>query len=367
MPITSTMRGVAVAASALAVVTACSSEQSGSDTPSRSTAGTAASPTGQGPQVVAENLDAPWSITFRDTTPIVSERDSARILELDDAGNQREIGRIDGAEARGEGGLLGITVRDNWLYAYYTTGSDNRIERFPLTGERGSLGLGDGEVILDGLPAASVHNGGRIAFGPDGMLYATAGDAGQRDDAQDRAALGGKILRMTPTGQAPQDNPFPNSVVYSYGHRNVQGIAWGPDGTLYASEFGQNTWDELNVIRPGGNYGWPEVEGIADPADGRFINPVQQWRTDEASPSGIAVQGNTIVIANLRGERLREVPIGDLSTGTDRFTGEYGRLRDVVNAPDGSLWFLTNNTDGRGDPGPADDRILRMRGTDGPR
>ncbi len=154
----------------------------------------------------------------------------------------------------------------------------------------------------------------------------------------------------------PQDNPFPDSPVYSLGHRNPQGIAWGADGTMYASEFGQNTWDELNVIEPGGNYGWPEVEGIAG-QDG-FIDPVQQWAPEDASPSGIVVAGDVILIANLRGERLREVPLADLTTSTEQLVGEHGRLRDVVLAPDGSVWVMTNNTDGRGAPGPDDDRIF---------
>jgi glucose/arabinose dehydrogenase len=189
-------------------------------------------------------------------------------------------------------------------------------------------------------------------------LYATAGDAGNRSSAQDLGSLSGKILRMTPDGQVPADNPFEGSLVYSYGHRNPQGIAWDRDGTLYASEFGQNTWDELNVIEPGGNYGWPEVEGIAG-RDG-FIDPVQQWKPAQASPSGIAIAADAIHIANLRGQRLRDVPLNDLAASSERFTGKYGRLRDVVVAPDGALWVLTNNTDGRGDPSPGDDRILRI-------
>ncbi|WP_329609228.1 PQQ-dependent sugar dehydrogenase [Arthrobacter sp. ATA002] len=190
------------------------------------------------------------------------------------------------------------------------------------------------------------------------MLYATTGDAGNRGSAQDTASLSGKILRLTPDGAIPEDNPLPGSFVYSYGHRNPQGIAWDAEGTLYSSEFGQNTWDELNVITAGGNYGWPEVEGSAGRDE--FIDPVQQWEPADASPSGIAVSGDSVFIANLRGEQLRGVPLADLRTSTRYLTGEHGRLRDVVSAPDGSLWVLTNNTDGRGSPGPGDDRILRV-------
>ncbi|MFC8384537.1 PQQ-dependent sugar dehydrogenase [Nocardia sp. NPDC057272] len=307
---------------------------------------------------VTEELDAPWSIAFHGSTALVSERDSARILEIGSDGAQYEVGLVDGVEPSGEGGLLGIAVREGHLFAYYTTADDNRIERFDLTGQPGSLALGSGTTILTGLPAAANHNGGRIAFGPDGMLYATVGDAGDRRTAQDRASLGGKILRMTPDGRAPADNPLPGSLVYSYGHRNPQGITWAPDGRMLASEFGQNTWDELNVIEPGGNYGWPEVEGIAGRAG--FLDPVQQWKPSEASPSGMTTVDGFVYLANLRGERLRRIPLDGLAHSTELLVGEYGRLRDVAVAPDGSLWLLTNNTDGRGDPATGDDRIVRL-------
>ncbi|MEU4650758.1 PQQ-dependent sugar dehydrogenase [Nocardia fluminea] len=311
-----------------------------------------------GDSVVTEELDAPWSIAFHGSTALVSERDSARILEIGADGAQYEVGVIADVEPSGEGGLLGIAVREGQLFAYYTAADDNRIERFDLTGQPGDLALGSGTTILTGLPAATVHNGGRIAFGPDAMLYATVGDAGNRATAQDRAALGGKILRMTPDGRAPADNPLPGSLVYSYGHRNPQGITWAPDGRMFAGEFGQNTWDEINLIEPGGNYGWPEVEGIGGRTG--FIDPVQQWKPSEASPSGMTNAGGFVYLANLRGERLRRIPLDDLAQSTELLVGEYGRLRDVAVAPDGSLWLLTNNTDGRGDPAAGDDRIVRL-------
>jgi glucose/arabinose dehydrogenase len=197
-----------------------------------------------------------------------------------------------------------------------------------------------------------------VAFGPDGKLYASVGDTTHRELAQDKASLAGKILRMEPNGQVPQDNPFPGSRVWSMGHRNVQGMAWAADGTMFAVEFGENTWDELNIVAPGGNYGWPVHEGRAD--DAAYRNPVQQWPTSDASPSGMAIRGDTIYIACLRGERLLAVPVAAPSTSRSYFVGTYGRLRDVALAPDGSLWVLTNNTDGRGDPRPGDDRILRI-------
>jgi glucose/arabinose dehydrogenase len=308
--------------------------------------------------VVADGLDAPWSIAFHGDVPLVSERDSARILELRPDGSSREVGRIAGAVGTGEGGLLGIAVREEYLYAYFTADGENRIQRYEVNGRAGSLSLGETEEVLGQIPAASYHNGGRIAFGPDGMLYATAGDAGDRDSAQDMGALSGKILRMTPEGRVPNDNPFPGSFVYSYGHRNPQGIAWADDGTMYATEFGQDTWDELNIIEPGGNYGWPRAEGIA--GQDEFVDPQQQWSPADASPSGMTIVGDSLYVANLRGERLRAVPLSDPGTATEYLVGEYGRLRDVVPAPDGSLWMLTNNTDGRGEPGPDDDRVLSV-------
>ncbi|WPU08875.1 PQQ-dependent sugar dehydrogenase [Pseudarthrobacter oxydans] len=311
------------------------------------------------PQPVATGLNAPWSVVFRDGTPLVSERNSGQVLELSPEGSARSIGTVLGVAARGESGLLGLAVGSQGdLYVYSTAADGNRVQRFPVNGEPGSLSLGQPDTLLERIPSASIHDGGRIAFGPDGMLYVTAGDASRRDSAQDRDSLAGKILRMTPDGGVPADNPFPGSLVYSYGHRNPQGLAWADDGTMFATEFGQNTWDELNIITPGANYGWPTVEGIA----GRpgFVDPVQQWQPGAASPSGMAHAGGTLFLANLRGQVLRSVPVSDPATSTEHFSREYGRIRDVALAPDGRLWFLTNNTDGRGDPRPGDDRILAV-------
>lgn len=320
--------------------------------------GTAVVPAGS-PADVTTNLAAPWSIAFVGDTALISSRDDGDVWELTDDGATRLVGTVDGVVHQGESGLLGLAVDEqDRLYAYSTAADGNRVQRFELTGEPGSYGLGAVETILEGIPAASNHDGGRIAFGPDGMLYVATGDANDRPAAQDLNSLAGKILRVTPDGAAPGDNPFPGSPVYSLGHRNPQGIAWAADGTMFAAEFGQDRWDELNIITAGSNYGWPVVEGIA--GDGQFVDPVQQWNPDTASPSGIAVADGTVFIANLRGSVLRSVPVADPTTATDYFAGEHGRLRDVVVAPDGDLWFLTNNTDGRGDPGDADDRILRV-------
>lgn len=337
------------------------------DTTSERTASTAPTDLATGevapvgaPADVATGLDAPWSVVLLGDTPLISERDSGRILELADDGTTRSIGTVPGVASGGEAGLLGLAVDDERLYVYSTADDGNRIQRFAVSGSAGGYALGSATTILDGLPSNSFHDGGRIAFGPDGMLYASVGDAGASADAQDRSKLAGKILRMTGEGEVPGDNPFAGSLVYSLGHRNVQGLGWAADGTMFAAEFGENTWDELNVIEAGSNYGWPEVEGAGGEAQG-FVDPVQQWATDDASPSGLAVVGETVFVANLRGEVLRGIPVSDPATSHDYLSGELGRLRTVLESPDGDLWVLTNNTDGRGSPRDDDDRLVRLR------
>jgi glucose/arabinose dehydrogenase len=321
------------------------------------------SPTGE-LTALANDLAAPWSIAPAGADGIlVSERDSAQIVLVDPAGQKRAIGGVGGVAASGEGGLLGIAVHgddaERRLFVYFTTDGDNRVVSFPLTGSGASLALGPASEVVTGLPKASNHNGGRIAFGPDDMLYITTGDANLRDSAQDPAYLGGKILRLDASGSVPTDNPIPNSPVYSLGHRNPQGIAWGSDGTLFAAEFGQDTWDELNIIVPGANYGWPTVEGI-DPADTRFVAPIAQWATDDASPSGLAVVGDTVFMAGLGGERLWTIDDGQPVATREFFGGQLGRIRDVHAVGDGSLLLVTNNTDGRGEPRSGDDTLYRV-------
>ncbi len=315
---------------------------------------------------LASGLAAPWSVVPLDSGgALISQRDDGRILELTPAGMLREVGTVPGVVSGGESGLHGLAVRSDgditWLYAYHGAADDNRVVRMPLSGVAGEYSLGVAEVVFAGIPRASTHNGGRIAFGPDGFLYVTTGDARSAEASQDPDALGGKILRLTPEGEAPPGNPFGNEV-WSLGHRNVQGIAWTSDGTMWASEFGQNTWDELNRIVAGQNYGWPLVEGEGGEDQG-FMAPVAVWATSEASPSGNAAVGDPLFIAGLRGERLgiADTDDGDLTGApTAALAGEQGRLRHVVAAPDATLWVLTNNTDGRGDPRPEDDLLLRL-------
>ena len=311
---------------------------------------------------VVTGLEAPWSVvlTGDDGDALVSERDSARVLELRSDGTTRQVGTVDGVSHGGEGGLLGLALHDDDdLFVYSTADDGNRIQRYELTGDTGSWGLGEATTIIDGLPKNSFHDGGRIAFGPDDMLYASVGDAGASTDAQDEDSLAGKILRLTPDGDVPADNPINGSPVWSLGHRNVQGMGWSSDGTMFASEFGENTHDELNVIEPGSNYGWPEVEGTGGQDQG-FVDPVQQWSTDEASPSGLAVVDDTVFVANLRGEVLRAVPADEPGTATEYFAGDFGRIRTVLEGPSDTLWFVTNNTDGRGTPSSGDDRIVSV-------
>ena len=314
---------------------------------------------------VATGLAAPWGVAFLPGgDAVVTERDTRRVLVLEAPSyDVREVGLIDAAvsngDTGGEAGLLGVAAspdfaRDRTLFFYLSTATDNRIVEAPLRHGR----LGNPTVILDGIPVGGIHDGGRLAFGPDGYLYASTGETGEGDLAQDRSTLAGKILRITADGDPAPGNPFPGSEIWSYGHRNVQGLAFDDADRLWASEFGDQTFDELNLIRPGENYGWPIVEGRGDRAG--LVDPQVVWETDDASPSGLAFLDGHLWLASLRGERLWRVDVhGDhASHPVDFFVGEYGRMRTVVVTPEGRLWVTTSNRDGRGDPRPGDDRIL---------
>lgn len=317
---------------------------------------------------VATGLEAPWDVAWLDDRVLITERDTGRLLELADDGSTEEVRTFE-VDASGEGGLLGLAVGpDDQLYVYLTTTSDNRVVRLATDDD------GEPEVILDAIPSSSVHNGGRIAFGPDGMLYVGTGDARDPAAAQDPSSLAGKILRVTPDGEVPDDNPTEGSPVWSLGHRNVQGLAWDADGRLYASELGPDVDDEINLIEPGGDYGWPEVTGDAD-VEG-YTDPLLVRQPSEASWSGGAVLtdgaipqwAGDLLVGALRGERLWRIPLLDGQPDGDPeelYVGELGRLREVTQAPDGSLWLLTNNRDGRGSPRDDDDRIVRIGPADG--
>jgi glucose/arabinose dehydrogenase len=311
---------------------------------------------------LAQGIDVPWGLAFLpDGDALIAERDTGRVLRLTPGGGApRPVYEVPGVVAGGEGGLLGLAVSprfadDNLVYAYFTAQDDNRIVRFRLDDERP-------EVIFDGIAKAGFHNGGRIAFGPDGMLYAGTGDAGETQRSQDAASPNGKILRLAPDGTPAPGNPVAGSPVFSLGHRNVQGLAWDAAGRMFATEFGQNELDEVNRIVPGQNYGWPEVEGEGDTDGGRYTNPIVTWRVRDASPSGLAIAGDTAYVAALRGERLWTVPLNGDTAGdpSAQLEGRYGRLRTVQVAPDGALWLTTSNTDGRGDVRDGDDRVVRF-------
>ena len=317
---------------------------------------------------IATGLSTPWGLGFLpDGTALITERGTAHLMSIGaGAGHPvRTIGTVSGVQPAGEGGLLGIAVDPDFpstrhVFVYFTSSTDNRVAVLTLNPDATAI-VGQ-RALLTGIPKASVHDGGRLAIGPDGLLYIGTGDATQRDRAQDLGYLGGKILRVTLAGAGAPGNPFPDEpLVYSYGHRNVQGLAFDSAGRLWASEFGQNAYDELNLIKAGGNYGWPVVEGPSD--DPRFTPPVKYWPTSDASPSGLAIAGGSAWMAALRGERLWQIPLDGPAATTPKawFDGTYGRLRTVMAAPDGTLWLITNNTDGRGSPRAGDDRILALR------
>lgn len=347
----------ALAAAAALLLAACTGG-SGTPPPNSHAAAGGSSPAGgaqplPAPPTVAGRIDVglqePWSTVFLpDGTAVISERDTA-LLKSVSGGHAETITQVPGVVPGGEGGLLGLALSpdfasDHFLYAYFTAADDNRIARFRLDGSDGHLRLGVPQVIFTGIPKAGTHNGGRIRFGPDGYLYVGTGDSQRRGQPQDSSALGGKILRLTPDGRPAPGNPFGNNPVYSLGHRNVQGLAWDSAGRLWASEFGPDVDDELNLIVPGGNYGWPEVTGA--PHRPGFLDAKVVWpSTADSSPSGLEIVRDTAYLGALRGQRLWVVPLNGETAGppVGYFTATYGRIRNVALAPDGRLWLLSND------------------------
>ena len=348
--------------------------------------------------VLATHLATPWGLApLPGGKVLVTERDDAHVVVVDLAsGEQTEVGGTGADDLRSttvhqqESGLLGVAVSpsfasDGRVFLYRTTAQGNEVVRARLTLGR-SPSLGALTPVVTGIPAAQFHNGGRLAFGPEGDLYVTTGDATDGQHAQDPESLGGKILRITQAGDPAPGNPS-GTRVWTLGHRNVQGLGWDASKRMFASEFGQDTWDELNQIVPGRNYGWPEVEGKqadgagSDPSNppAHYQDPLVTWRTDDASPSGLAVSDAAVYLTGLRGEALWRVPLEPAAAGTPtsaRATvgspqrllhGSYGRLRTVMLDPTvedtpstDTLLVLTSNTDGRGTPSSEDDRLLRV-------
>lgn len=315
---------------------------------------------------LATDLISPWGlVTFQDGSVLVSERDTTDILHVLVDGTSEVVATIGEARPAGEAGLLGLiaTPDESTVFAYYTAENDNRIVSMTWDGTT----LGAPEVIFDGIPIGdgNRHEGGGLELGPDGLLYVGTGETGVSPElAQDRESLGGKILRITQDGDAAPGNPF-DTAVYTWGHRNVEGLAFDDKGRLWASEFGDSRWDELNLIEAGNNYGWPEVEGSG--GGDTYVDPVAVWRTEDASPAGLGFWDGSLWMAGLRGATLWEIPLDDAAGESGvgepvaHLTGEYGRLRNVEPTADGSALVLaTSNTDGRGDPADDDDRLLSL-------
>jgi glucose/arabinose dehydrogenase len=322
---------------------------------------------------VASGLNVPWGMArLPGGDLLVNSRDTGVIQRIAAGGGKRTVagtvpGVVSTKSSQGETGLLGLALspgfaRDRLIYVYFSTATDNRVAKLTYT-PTASAGhqLGTLHVILKGIPRSIHHNGGRIAFGPDGMLYAGTGDAENTALPQDKSSLGGKILRMTPDGKPAPGNPFGRSVVYTIGHRNVQGLAWDPSGNLWASELGDRKADELNLIKAGHNYGWPATQGKTSHAG--YTSPVAQFGTETDSPSGIAWADGCIWMAALKGERLWRIPLDGtrlVAAPQSELVAGYGRLRTVLGY-DGDLLVTTSNTDGRISPRPGDDKILKVK------
>jgi glucose/arabinose dehydrogenase len=310
-------------------------------------------------EILAQNLDTPWALDFLPDNKIIFTQRDGEVSILDN-GTVKSIGNIN-VNQIGESGLLGIVVDPNftenkYVYIYYTAQNGNKVSRFTLNEK-----LENETTIIDNIPSAQIHDGGRIKFGPDGKLYITTGDATNRPEAQNTNSLSGKILRLNKDGSVPSDNPFGN-YVYSYGHRNPQGITWNPTTKeMYSSEHGQSRNDEINIIIKGANYGWPTYEGNNSPEG--YIKPLIFYTDFTLAPSGIAYYNGALYVAGLRGSQLRKVSLsvdGKTVTGEEALFTNLGRIREVV-AHNGYLYISTSNQDGRGIPQSGDDKIIRIK------
>ncbi|RCG25944.1 oxidoreductase [Sphaerisporangium album] len=314
---------------------------------------------------ISTGWSIPWGMAWLPDgqTALVTERDSFKVFKVTLAGARTQVGTVPNAMTTdGEGGLLGVAVDPNWnsnhyVYFMHTASEGNRIVRMTYNG----AALSAYTVLVQGIRKNRFHNGGRLAFGPDGYLYATTGDSQQSNLAQDKASLNGKVLRMRTDGTPAPGNPF-GTLVYSYGHRNPQGIAWDSQGRLWEAEFGNSQYDELNLIKPGLNYGWPTCEGSCSVSG--MENPKRQWSVSTASPSAIAIVRDVVYMAALKGERMWRIPIGSgESTGTPTayYVGTYGRLRTVIKVPGADqMWLSTTNADNNGGQPDGSDRIFRV-------
>lgn len=322
--------------------------------------------------IVAEGLDTPWAIAFLPNKEMLVTERGGKVRLLDGSGKLQAVAELSRVKEIGEGGLMGIALHpdfsaNNFVYLYYTyegSGNDtlNRVVKMTYKNKA----LSEEKVIVDRIPGAANHNGGRIKFGPDKMLYITTGDAGNPSRSQDKSNLAGKILRVTDEGEAAPGNPF-NNLVYSYGHRNPQGIDWDEKGNLWETEHGPSGGtlgrgnDELNLILPGKNYGWPAIQGNQE--NGEMVKPVKHSGTDTTwAPGGAAFYKNGLFFGGLRGEALYQAVIEEnkITDFKDHFKNEFGRIREVILGPDQMLYITTSNRDGRGDPKNGDDKILKI-------
>ncbi|MEH1163834.1 lectin [Micromonospora sp. CPCC 205539] len=318
---------------------------------------------------VTTDTDIPWGlVTLPDGTVLYNRRDAHDIIHLNPTtGAKTTVGTVPNVQSTdGEGGLLGLAISssyssDRWLYIMHTSPNDNRIVRIRLENDR--LNTGTEQVLVSGIRRNKFHDGGRLRFGPDGKLYASTGDAQNGNYAQDTSALEGKVLRLNPDGSVPSDNPFGN-YVWSYGHRNPQGLAFDAQGRLWEQEFGNSIMDETNLITRGGNYGWPACEGTSGACGtAGFIAPVRTYPTADGSCSGITIVRGVLYVACARGARLYRAVISGsgLTNVQTYFSGTYGRLRTVEPAPDGGLWLTTTNLgDKDSTPNNSDERVLHV-------
>lgn len=313
--------------------------------------------------VVATDLQVPWGIAFLPHGDMLVTERPGRVVRI---GTDRKTYPVDGVRHAGEGGLLGIALHpdfasNGYVYLYMTTtegGLQNKVERYVFKDDT----LTFDRDVLAGIPAANNHDGGRLAFGPDGKLYITTGDAQNEPLAQDTQSLAGKILRLNDDGSVPSDNPFGNAV-WSYGHRNPQGLAWDSAGQLWATEHGRSIplsgYDEVNRIEKGGNYGWPEIQGD-ETRDGMIPPVLHSGASTTWALASLAFLNGALFFGGLRGETLYELGTEGSPALRTYLQNMYGRIREVAVGPDGFLYFTTSNRDGRGSAKAGDDRIIRL-------
>ncbi|MFR3072767.1 MAG: PQQ-dependent sugar dehydrogenase [Paeniclostridium sp.] len=327
-------------------------------------------------EIIATNLYVPWAIDLSDDGNIYfTERSgSVRVIKDGKLNPKPLIKFTSPFITQGEGGLMGISLdpnfsQNNYIYVMYSYTENNKIynQVVRLIEENNSAYID--KVLIDKIPGGRIHNGGRIKIGPDKKLYITTGDAGNPELAQDIKSKAGKILRIELDGSIPNDNPFANSPVYSLGHRNPQGLAWNLENVLYSSEHGQSAHDEINIIYPGKNYGWPIVQGDENFSEITVQKPLIHSGENTWAPSGIAFvnQGpweGKLLVTNLRGQQILAITLNEEGTLVKNlellFKNKYGRLREIIQGKDGSIYIATSNRDGRGNPNETDDKVLRL-------